>query len=223
MRATSRPAGWSIRRHVRAADSLKNSPDCSTRGNCDLRFYIERRARARYMGSVAENFSCVMNSREIRYRLSNAPSVTVVPEGDERGLTLDVHDARLLDLSRHGAKLASPTEIPTGNSIHLKLAVPKLGLVFQVAGAVCWCSLSEDDSWWMGCSLRPGLPHELLDQLAERGEVNRRLDARFREEVALSAFWELGGDREPAHYGTIHAAAFASFPSDRASRANVFI
>ena len=140
--------------------------------------------------------------RDIRYRLQNAPAVTVVPEGDEGSSVLDVHEGRLLDLSRHGAKLSSATEIPTGNSIHLKLGVPELGLVFQVAGAVCWCKRSDAGDWddvgpWvMGCALRPGLPHELLDRLAEEGEVNRRFDARFREEVSLSAYWNVGSARE---------------------------
>jgi len=135
--------------------------------------------------------------REVRYQLPNAPVVRVMPEDDELSDACEVHHARLLDLSRHGAKISGSTEIPTGNSIRLRLTIEELGLEFYVTGAVCWCKPSDDASWLLGCSLQPGFPHGLLDRLADRGHVDRRFDARFQEEVSLSAFWELGGARVP--------------------------
>jgi len=143
-------------------------------------------------------------SRDIRYVLSEAPPVKVIaecnqyyPEGNFYREEERVYHAKLVDLSKNGAKLSSELEIPTGDSVRLKLSIDDLGIEFYVDGKVCWSKSEDDGLSLFGCSLGAGLPEGLFDRLATGGQIDRRFDSRFDEEIEVSAFWDIGGTKVP--------------------------
>ena len=143
-------------------------------------------------------------TREVRYMLSKAPAVKVTavfnkyyPDGKFYREEEAVYEAKLIDLSKQGAKLSSATVIPTGESIRLQLSIVELGIEFYLDGKVCWSKKETDESSLFGCALSARLPDGLFDRLAEGGRLDRRFDPRFDEEIELSAFWEFRGTQVP--------------------------
>ena len=126
-------------------------------------------------------------NREIRYRLSDAPVVKVTSQSHDHRATERLHDACLIDVSQHGARLTSSSRIPVDDAIRLDLIVEDLGMEFHVAGKVCWNEQADDGSYLTGCVLEPWLPDGVLDRLAKGGRLDRRFDPRFSEDIKLAA------------------------------------
>lgn len=124
-------------------------------------------------------------------------SRTMSPQGFELTLERRVEDrfasqpARMLDLSRGGAKLAVTSPLGVGEAIRLHMQMIDLDLDATVAGKVCWTTPAEDGPWWAGCVFTPRLPGNVLAKLAGAGHIERRQHERHPLSLDLEARWEL--------------------------------
>lgn len=124
-------------------------------------------------------------------------SQTLHPDAIELTLQRRVEDrfvsqpARLLDLSRGGAKLAVTSPLGVGETIRLHLQIPDLEFDAAVAGKICWTSPADDGPWWAGCVFTPRLPTNVLAKLAGAGHIERRKCDRQLMSIDLDARWEL--------------------------------
>jgi hypothetical protein len=124
-------------------------------------------------------------------------SRTLDPDGIDLILERRVEDsfvsqpARLLDLSRGGAKLAVTSPLGVGEAVRLHLKIADLDLDATVASKVCWTSPAEDGPWWAGCVFTPRLPGNVLAKLAGAGHIERRQADRQTLSLELEARWEL--------------------------------
>ncbi len=145
--------------------------------------------------------------RAPRYRLSRDGNITVVIEyeGDE---TLQTIPAELLDISTGGAKLQTDVSIPMLNIVMLQLQVPELKRTLTVSGEVCWVKPTHEDHWHLGCSFRPPMPQDTLEEFAQCNILERREHQRHQVTMRTRARFELSQDESPVWILNISEGGF---------------
>jgi Tfp pilus assembly protein PilZ len=145
--------------------------------------------------------------RAPRYRLSRDGNMTIVIEyeGEE---SLQTVSAVLLDISTGGAKLQTDVAIPMRDIVMLQLQVPELKRTMTVSGEVCWVSPTNESKWHLGCSFRPPMPEETLDEFAQHNILERRRHERHQVALRTTARFELSQDESPVWILNISEGGF---------------
>ena len=146
--------------------------------------------------------------RDNRYKGLQGEDVKVVIERKTEGEPEEVV-ARLLDISRGGAKLTVTACIPFEEAVRLKIDIPDLHVELVIAADVCWTRPADDGGWMLGCAFKPKLPEDALDQLAKGGYVDRRRHARTPLVLRATACWELGETSIPVRLQDASEGGFA--------------
>ncbi len=125
-----------------------------------------------------------------------------------------------------GVRLSVPTDIAAHNKLCLRLSVAELGMDFYVAGESCWSKKDANGTWQLGCSLSPGLPDGVLDLLAAKGRLDRRLTSRDHESINVSLAWDLSTAPIPAtleNYCQGSVCLFTAVPGDIGKQVRVIV
>jgi hypothetical protein len=99
--------------------------------------------------------------------------------------------AELVHISPVDASLQTKTSIDVKGIVGLTLRAKHPEHTISVSGEVCWVVPNHGRRWWVGCSFKPPIPPEVLEQFAEGGVLERRQYARQSVSVAAAAKWEL--------------------------------
>ncbi len=130
-----------------------------------------------------------LQERAPRYDVIRSSGVTVTiekPSGSAESIR-----AELANISVGGAKFKADSSLSVEDVIAVKIDVETPPRTIGVAAEVCWVSPAAGDGWWLGCSLNPPIPDEVLHEFAQEGVLERR--EHRREPVSLTAIakWEL--------------------------------
>jgi c-di-GMP-binding flagellar brake protein YcgR len=136
--------------------------------------------------------TALIDRREPRYQVTRARAVRVIIERAS-GITQETLEAELSDLSPSGAKLRveSPTKVQFQEAILLRLESPDIGLNLTIHAKVCWIRGSAGDTWTLGCTFSPSLPEHCIQELFNRGLLERRRNNRRSVRGQAVARWEL--------------------------------
>ena len=145
--------------------------------------------------------------RAPRYRLSRDGDINVVIEYEGEDI-LQTVPAALLDISTGGAKLQTDTAIPMRNIVMLQLQVTEIKRTLTVAGEVCWASPISEGKWRLGCSFRPRMPQDTLDELAQGNILERREHQRQLVTLRTMARFELSQEESPVWVLNISPGGF---------------
>ncbi len=118
--------------------------------------------------------------REARHDLHYNAAVSLTRYSKDIREQPHVYRARLVNLSKRGARLATEVEVPVGGSLRMELKLEEIGLCLHVAAEVCWARPGDDGGYEMGCSFDPGLPATVLDKMAQFGDLERRTTERHK-------------------------------------------
>jgi hypothetical protein len=138
----------------------------------------------------AERSSDLGLRQEERYRLTDTKALGTRIEmvcSDKKTRI----DAELIDISPGGVRLYSPSPVRKGQSLRIEIAPKDLEMSLSVWAKVCWTTLAPKGGHWLGCSVEPKIPHEMLNLLASHGLLERRHDTRRKVHVTLPGCWEL--------------------------------
>lgn len=136
--------------------------------------------------------SAIIDRREPRYQVTRARAVRVVIER-AAGITQETLEAELSDLSPSGAKLRleSPAKVQFQEAILLRLESQEIGLNLTIHAKVCWIRGSAADCWTLGCTFSPSLPEHCIQELFNKGLLERRRNTRRSVRGQAVARWEL--------------------------------
>jgi len=130
-----------------------------------------------------------------RYRLSANVKVAILVEAD--GYPSQPVDARLVDISRDGVKLAVSEFLALNENAQLKFCFREAGFDFRVDGSICWENQINENTWNVGCSLSPTLPAQFFATLTEGRPVERICDPRLPSNLHTTARWNLAELERP--------------------------
>jgi hypothetical protein len=71
-------------------------------------------------------------------------------------------------------------------------------LQFDLAATVKWLREADENSWFLGCHIKPELSEDALDRLAAMGLLDRRVSLRKEVELSASISGELETTKTPA-------------------------
>ena len=86
--------------------------------------------------------------------------------------------ARVIDISRRGAKLEVDGQMPTEGETKFRLKCDKVSWDIEVPGKIHWKHPSRNDGWWVGCSFSSAVETVALERLATAGVIDRRCENR---------------------------------------------
>jgi hypothetical protein len=134
-------------------------------------------------------------SRAPRYQIKNDRDLSVTIEREDAS---DPIEATLVNFSVSGAKFKVSQAISAREVLAVTIQAKRRNRTIVVSGEVCWVRPTAGDDWWLGCSLDPQIPEDLLCELSEDGTIDRR--EHEREEVTLrtTAQWELNDETASA-------------------------
>jgi hypothetical protein len=124
-------------------------------------------------------------AREARYPLLEGRVIKATVER-QGGLPPEEIDAELVDVSMGGVKLLVSKCPAMQEAVVLKMVAPEIELDLSVNAEVCWTRPAPGDAWYLGCTLNPKLPEQLLTDLAVKGYVQRRRDPRIPIDLPAS-------------------------------------
>ncbi len=87
---------------------------------------------------------------------------------------------RMIELSQSGAKLASDTMIPVGETVSLQIKIPHLDVHFTTSAVVSWVGFQGEYNWFLGCGFANQLSQKCVDRLANANYIERRESRRER-------------------------------------------
>ena len=93
-----------------------------------------------------------------------------------------------------GASIKNDAAVAEADLLSLKISDDALSQHIEVDGRVCWVSVATDGRYLVGCTFRPHLPIELIQEMAAAGLVDRRHEQRDPISVQCRAQWELQKD-----------------------------
>ena len=130
---------------------------------------------------------------EPRYRLNEGIDVRVLvqPHGSPEPV-----DAHLIDMSNSGMQLRLATCLTFDESMAVHILAGDLQ--FDLAATVKWIRQADEQSWSVGCHIKPELSEDALIRLASMGLLDRRESVRREVEMAASICGELESNRTPA-------------------------
>jgi hypothetical protein len=133
-----------------------------------------------------------IDRREPRYQVSRARAARVVVErtGD---IAPEVIEAELLDLSPSGAKvrIENVARAQFQDGILLRLECPELGLNLSISARVCWIKPAGEGFSSLGCAFTPALPEHCIQELFNKGLLERRRNSRRSVRGQAMARWEV--------------------------------
>jgi hypothetical protein len=130
---------------------------------------------------------------EPRYRLNDGIDVRVLVQA--QGSPEPV-DAQLIDMSNSGLQLRLATCLKFDESMAVHILAGDLQ--FDLAATVKWIREADEQSWSIGCHIKPELSEEALNRLASMGLLDRRESVRKEVEMAASICGELETNKTPA-------------------------
>jgi cytoskeletal protein RodZ len=130
---------------------------------------------------------------EPRYRLNDGVDVRVLvqPQGSPEPV-----DAQLVDMSNSGLQLRLSTSLKFDESMAVHILAGDLQ--FDLAATVKWLREADENSWFLGCHIKPELSEDALDRLATMGLLDRRESLRKEVELISSICGELESTKTPA-------------------------
>ncbi len=129
--------------------------------------------------------------RPERYRGATGQNVSIEVTRDS-GENVPVE---IVDISLGGVKLEVPSAMRFQEPICLTFSDTDSGWRMSLPAVVRWARTTPQSSWNLGCAFREQLSPEGLEDLFQRGVVERRRFARFPVNRILSAKPELSEDR----------------------------
>lgn len=152
--------------------------------------------------------------RNPRYRFAERYSATICRTSESGPETIP---ADLLDMSRCGLKLSIPTQLEVHEVIQLHLVNDELGLNLIESAQIRWVrEKAETGTWDVGCEIQRGIDENVLEELAERGLLDRRDSARHNVTAEGLAQWELSEDSVPVQLLNLSTEGFC-LASDQAT------
>jgi len=124
--------------------------------------------------------------------------------------------ARLIDISRGGAKLSLSSPVLFNSDALLRLKSASLGLDLTMAAGMCWSRPEENRGWLLGCSFTPRLPLEALTKLIESDVLERRITERRQRRIPITAQWELDPAPIPGYLWDVSEGGFCFLSPSRA-------
>lgn len=140
---------------------------------------------------------------ELRYEIPGDQTVSIAVEPLDHKALPQVLEARLINLSAGGAKLAVATQLPPHKTLRVRLRIVSLSLELYVSANVCWASHSGPDQCILGCRLTPRIPEGMLSHLAAGGRLDRRDSARLPGLHQLQITRDRRGP-EAVEWATVH-------------------
>ena len=128
---------------------------------------------------------------DLRYEIVGRQIASVTLDPEDVREEPAVFQARLLNLSRKGAKFSVPVEFPLQKTLRIKLSVDDLALSLFVAAEVCWSEPDGNGGHHVGCSLNPSIPPGVFDRFAVDGRLDRRGSGRYTDTLGLRAIRKL--------------------------------
>lgn len=104
-------------------------------------------------------------------------------------------EARLLDLSCGGAKIAAMTQLLLNENVIMTTKIEPLDGELEADAKVTWTRPFDGETSWMGLSFDPEIPQEEIDRLARAGYVDRREHSREENESETYADWQIEDQR----------------------------
>lgn len=124
--------------------------------------------------------------------------------------------ARLIDISRGGAKLSLASPVLFNSDALLRLKSPSLGLDLTMNAGMCWSRPEEERGWLLGCSFSPRLPEEVLSKLIESDVLERRITERRQRRIPITAQWELDPAPIPGYLWDVSEGGFCFLSPSKA-------
>ena len=144
--------------------------------------------------------------RDVRYQFTNTYAATISRSGESGTESIDVC---LLDMSRGGLKLSVPVELAIHEIVQLHIASEELQMNMEESAQIRWIRKDPDsDGWHVGCQIQTIIDEDVLEQLAERGLLDRRNSARQRVNCEALAQWELREDSVPVRLLNLSSEGF---------------
>ena len=98
---------------------------------------------------------------------------------------------RLMDLSKHGAKLTVGPNVAADRSYQMEFSITQLRLRITLDASICWTEPLGESHWMIGCSFVPGIPDKIFGKLTKAGEVERgSLPQHVLKNTQLPAIFE---------------------------------
>ncbi len=124
-------------------------------------------------------------ARDARFPLLEGRTIRVTVER-QGSLPPEEIDAELVDVSLGGMKLLVSKSPAMQEAVVLKMVAPEIELDLSVDAQVCWTRPAPGGASYLGCTLNPKLPEQLLADLAVKGYVQRRRDPRMPIDLPAS-------------------------------------
>jgi hypothetical protein len=134
-------------------------------------------------------------SRAPRYHIKSDSDLCVTIEKEDAS---DAIEAMLVNISVNGAKFKVSRAISAKEVLAVTIHAKRLNRTIVVSGEVCWVRPTTGDDWWLGCSLDPQIPEELLRELSEDGTIERREHQREQVSLHTTVQWELNNETASA-------------------------
>jgi len=112
-------------------------------------------------------------------------------------------------MSRGGLKLSVPVELAVHEVVQLQVASEVLQMDLAEPAQIRWIRKDPDsDGWHVGCQIQTAIDEEILEELAERGLLDRRNSARHSVNAEAMAQWELREDSVPVQLLNLSSEGF---------------
>ena len=142
-----------------------------------------------------------------RYRaVADSPLCVAVQRVDDK---TPMRGCELLDISVTGVRLASTSTFRFGERFLLHLESEDLGLSTKVESCVQWIRSGRSESeWTLGCAFESELEAEVLEDLVDRGILERRVSDRQQVSIPVLAQWQGRSDEDDAVLHDISSGGF---------------
>jgi hypothetical protein len=127
--------------------------------------------------------------RETRFPVQEGKSIKVTIERRD-GPPMQEIEGEVVDISHAGIKLSVSSCPGMQEAVVLNVLVPEIDLELSIDAQVCWSRPGPGETWYVGCTLHPQLPDNVLTDLAVQGYLQRRRDARHPTELAATMWCE---------------------------------
>lgn len=124
-----------------------------------------------------------------RFRITKPEALRVTVTKNDN--SFEAIQTELVNISVGGAKFKSNQSVTVNEVVSVKIDVDQPGQAISVSGEVRWIAPLDGDEWWLGCAFKPSIPHEVLNQLARQGILERREHVRQRISLPVTVQWQL--------------------------------